>query len=234
MYRKQIVCWSFAVILAITSTFVMPIQQYAKSTGSNTWKKSVTVMQGKKKTVKLKKVKKKVKWKVIKGKNKIKICKKSGKYKNKIVIRGKKAGKAMIQAKEGKRTHKIKVIVKHKQTIAPTTKQIPAIETQTKVQDTTSEVAIEKYATVTFDCGWLAEKETRRIKIGEPYGEFSEPQVDSYVFNGWHTEYYGGHLVKETDICTGDVTLYAWLTHLGGAVNEEQKTYWIDELGNIY
>ncbi len=140
----------------------------------------------------------------------------------------------MIQAKEGKRTHKIKVIVKHKQTIAPTTKQIPAIETQTKVQDTTSEAAIEKYAAVTFDCGWLAEKETRRIKIGEPYGEFSEPQVDSYVFNGWHTEYYGGHLVKETDICTGDVTLYAWLTHLGGAVNEEQKTYWIDELGNIY
>ena len=80
------------------------------------------------------------------------------KYKNKIVIRGKKAGKAMIQAKEGKRTHKIKVIVKHKQTIAPTTKQIPAIETQTKVQDTTSEAAIEKYATVTFDCGWLAHR----------------------------------------------------------------------------
>ncbi len=64
----------------------------------------------------------------------------------------------MIQAKEGKRTHKIKVIVKHKQTIAPTTKQIPAIETQTKVQDTTSEAAIEKYATVTFDCGWLAHR----------------------------------------------------------------------------
>lgn len=93
MYRKQIVYWSFAVILAITSTFVMPIQQYAKSAGSNNWKKSVTVMQGKKKTVKLKKVKKKVKWKVIKGKNKIKICKKSGKYKNKIVIRGKKQEK---------------------------------------------------------------------------------------------------------------------------------------------
>ncbi|MCI9617046.1 MAG: InlB B-repeat-containing protein [Eubacterium sp.] len=230
MYRKQIVCWSFAVILAITSTFVMPIQQYAKSAGSNTWKKSVTVMQGKKKTVKLKKVKKKVKWKVIKGKNKIKICKKSGKYKNKIVIRGKKAGKAMIQAKVGKRTHKIKVVVKPKQPIELTTKQISAIETQTKVQDTTSEAAIEKYATVTFDCGGLAETETRKFKIGEPYGEFPEPQVDSYVYNGWYTKSHYGTLVKETDICTGDITLHACLIYLGGAVDEEQKTYWIDEL----
>ena len=130
----------------------------------------------------------------------------------------------------GKRKYKIKVTVKANQKNLPTNKQTPVLETTSKEQETTSEPVIEKYATVTFDCGWLAEKETRKIKIGEPYGEFPEPKVDSYVFNGWHTEYYGGDLVKETDICTGDVTLYAWLTHLGGAVDEEQKTYWIDEL----
>lgn len=228
MYRKQIIYWGLAVILVITSAFVMPVQEYAKGAASNL-EKNVTVVQGKKKTIKLKKVKKKVKWKVIKGKDKIKICKKRGKYKNKIVIRGKKTGKAMIQAKVGKRKYKIKVTVKANQKKLPTNKQMPVIETTSKKQETTPEPVVEKYATITFDCGELAETETRKAKIGEPYGEFPEPHVDSYVNQGWYTEYYSGVLVKETDICTGDITLYACLRYLGGAIPWSPPTYWIDE-----
>ncbi|MFQ9514516.1 MAG: BspA family leucine-rich repeat surface protein [Eubacterium sp.] len=74
-------------------------------------KKTVTINGGKSKSVKLKNVNKKVTWKVTKGKKNVTI-KKSGKYKNKIKITGKKKGTATIKATYKKKTYKIKVTVK--------------------------------------------------------------------------------------------------------------------------
>lgn len=63
-------------------------------------KKKITITQGEKVTLKVKKATKKVKWSVTKGKKVIKLSKKK---KASVVITGKKAGKAVVTAKAGKK-----------------------------------------------------------------------------------------------------------------------------------
>ncbi len=119
-----------AILLAITLTVAyMPASftnTQAASHKVKLSKKKVTITVGKKKTVTLKNVKAKVKWKVTKGKKVVSI-KKKGKYKNKVVIKAKKAGNAKIRATYKKKKYTIKVKVKKKgavsvTTVKPTTK----------------------------------------------------------------------------------------------------------------
>ena len=106
--RKPVVKRVIAVLLTITLVMcLLPANNIvqAKSHKVKLSKKNITVMIGKKKTVKLKKAKKKVKWKIVAGKKNISI-KKKGKLKNKLIVKGKKVGKAKIKAICGKKnTH---------------------------------------------------------------------------------------------------------------------------------
>lgn len=71
--------------------------------------KKLTVTVGKKKTLKLKNNKKKVKWTVTSGKARIKL---KSKKKTSVIVVGKKAGTAKVQAKVGKKKYTCKVTVK--------------------------------------------------------------------------------------------------------------------------
>ena len=73
-------------------------------------KKTVTVTVGKTVKLKLKNNKKKVKWTVISGKKNVSLSKKG---KAGVTIKGKKAGKAKVQAKIGKKKYVCKVTVKN-------------------------------------------------------------------------------------------------------------------------
>ena len=85
-------------------------------------KKTVTVTVGKTVKLKLKNNKKKVKWTVISGKKNVSLSKKG---KISVTIKGKKAGKAKVQAKIGKKKYVCKVTVKNKQK-AKSVKKTPA------------------------------------------------------------------------------------------------------------
>lgn len=76
-------------------------------------KKLVNVKVGKKTTIKLKSVHAKVKWKV-KDNKVAKIVNKKGKFKNVIIIKGKKEGKTVLIAKYRKSKYKINVKVNSK------------------------------------------------------------------------------------------------------------------------
>ena len=71
-------------------------------------KKTVTVNVGKTVKIKLQNNKKKVKWTVTSGKKNVKLSKKK---KTEVTIKGKKAGKAKVQAKVGKKKYVCKVTV---------------------------------------------------------------------------------------------------------------------------
>ena len=73
-------------------------------------KKTVTVTVGKTVKLKLKNNKKTVKWTVISGKKNVSLSKKG---KAGVTIKGKKSGKAKVQAKIGKKKYVCKVTVKN-------------------------------------------------------------------------------------------------------------------------
>ena len=77
---------------------------------SKTEQKKVTVNVGKTVKIKLQNNKKKVKWTVISGKKNVSLSKKG---KTGVTIKGKKAGKAKVQAKIGKKKYVCKVTVKN-------------------------------------------------------------------------------------------------------------------------
>ena len=85
-------------------------------------KKTVTVTVGKTVKLKLKNNKTTVKWTVISGKKNVSLSKKG---KTGVTIKGKKAGKAKVQAKIGKKKYVCKVTVKNKQK-AKSVKETPA------------------------------------------------------------------------------------------------------------
>ncbi len=98
---------------------------------------SVKLEKNDKKTIVLKNVKKKVKWKIKDGKV-IKIEQKKGKYKNKIIIVGKRTGKTTLVAIVGKKKYKLKiqVINKNKRTNKKETRA-PVSQTTAKTETTT-------------------------------------------------------------------------------------------------
>lgn len=181
---------------------------YAKSKVPILSDKSITLTQGIIKAVRLKHVSQTVKWKVVSGKKVIKIIKKSGKHRGTVKIKGIDAGNAVLQAKYGKKTYKVQITVKKNIELpkeeATILKIIPA--------------GPEEYATITFDCLGGLPIESIKRKIGEPYGELPRAEYEDYVFLGWETEKYNGKRISETDICKGDITLYA---HLVGMLEVE-------------
>lgn len=221
--KKKFIVGILSMVLLLSGIITAEqTEVYAKTKEVQLSRKKVTVVQEKTKTIRLKNVWKKVSWKVIKGKKVVKIVKKSGKYKNTIKLKGLKEGKAVIRAKYGKKTYKVKITVKKSEKnsnevvnpqetmVNPTPQETTTTPENPSVEPTTPE---EKYATVSFVTHGLMETEIESIsvKIGEPYGQLPEPITEKYWFMGWSTEYYNGTIIKETDICTGDIVLYAKL-----------------------
>ena len=103
-----------AVLLVFVLAFtMMPQNVLAAKKKVKLSKKSVTITVGKTVKVKLKNNKKKVKWTVTSGKKNVKLSKKK---KTGVTIHGKKAGKAKVQAKVGKKKFVCKVTVKNADT----------------------------------------------------------------------------------------------------------------------
>ncbi len=97
------------LLVFVLSFSVIPQNVFAAKKKVKLSKKSVTVTVGKTVKVKLKNNKKKVKWTVTSGKKNVKLSKKK---KTSVTIQGKKAGKAKVQAKVGKKKFVCKVTVK--------------------------------------------------------------------------------------------------------------------------
>ena len=66
-------------------------------------------------------------------------------------------------------------------------------------------------ATVTFETngGKALEESTRKIEIGEAYGELPVPTYNGYEFLGWFTGAEDGSKIENEDVCVKDITLYA-------------------------
>ena len=109
-YNMKKVRGTVAFLLVFVLSFsVIPQNVLAAKKKVKLSKKSVTVTVGKTVKVKLKNNKKKVKWTVTSGKKNVKLSKKK---KTGVTIHGKKAGKAKVQAKVGKKKFVCKVTVK--------------------------------------------------------------------------------------------------------------------------
>ncbi len=48
-----------------------------------------------------------------------------------------------------------------------------------------------------------------KLNVNSAYGDLPTPVRKGYSFAGWYTADKGGTKIKSTDICTGDITLYA-------------------------
>lgn len=98
-----------AVLLIFAMAFsVTPQSAFAAKKKVKLNKNKVTVKVGQKITVKLKNNKKKVKWSISSGKKNVALSKKK---KTSVMIRGRKAGKAKVQAKVGKKKYVCQVTV---------------------------------------------------------------------------------------------------------------------------
>ena len=102
-------------------------------------KKTVTVSVGKKKTIILKKVKHRVVWKIVYGKKNVSI-KKKGKYKQKIVIKGRKVGNAKIKAIYGNKKFTLKVKLKANEETVNKSGEGSSVFTTKSVESSTVEV----------------------------------------------------------------------------------------------
>lgn len=225
---KRFTSFILVIVLVFVEIFtLLPKTILAKNGKTALSRKKITMKVGKKKTIKLKNAKKRVKWKVIKGKKVVRITKISGKRKNVIKVKGRKAGIAQIKAKCGKKTYKVKIRVnnstKEGNKVLPTKPE----EQTTSEEETT--LVPKKYATVKFDTGRGPKVEDMTFEIGKPYGILPEPKREpfgdtEYNFLGWFTESYSGKRVRETDICTGDITLYAFFIAIGGDISHDHET----------
>ncbi len=127
-HRKQ---W---IALVVAAMIVAPISEtgVAKAAGKTKLnKKKVTLEEGESSIIKLKKNKKKVKWSV----SKKKIVSLKVKNKNTVTITAKKAGKAKVVAKVGKKKYTCNIIVEEKPTESPT--PTPVVTVQPPVVNTT-------------------------------------------------------------------------------------------------
>lgn len=140
---KKFICVVMMLSVIVNSFNVQALTKKNKVLLSN---KKVVIRVGQKKNVKLKNVKSRVKWKILKGRKLISIRRK-GKYKNKIVIIGKKEGKAVLQANYGKKKYKIKIHVKKK-------------EYETKIKSPQTETAVEQLQTTMMQPETITQPET--------------------------------------------------------------------------
>ena len=108
-----------AIVLTFTMAATMvPQSAEAAKKKVKLDKKTVTVTVGKTVKLKLKNNKKKVKWTVISGKKNVSLSKKG---KTGVTIKGKKVGKAKVQARIGKKKYVCKVTVKNPKKIQNST-----------------------------------------------------------------------------------------------------------------
>lgn len=104
----------FALFLVfVMAVSVMPQNAFAAKKKVKLNKKAITVTVGESAKLRLKNNKKKVKWIIASGKKNVTLSKKK---KTSVVIKGKKAGKAKVQAKIGKKKYNCKVTVKKAET----------------------------------------------------------------------------------------------------------------------
>ena len=127
--RKQktlVLLLIFAMALSL-----LPQSAFAAKKKVKLNKKTVTVNVGKTVKIKLQNNKKKVKWTVASGKKNVTLSKKK---KTEVTIKGKKAGKAKVQAKVGKKKYVCKVTVKVKKRANSSAKK-----TQTNTSNTSAQ-----------------------------------------------------------------------------------------------
>lgn len=125
MRKRKNMLLSFILTLAMVMGLSVPSANAAKAVKLNTKKATITV--GKTKKIKVKNTKKKAKWSIKKGKKYIKLTKKK---KNSVTVKAKKKGKAVVQAKIGKKKLTCKItVVKKKKNIADDDKQRQATKT---------------------------------------------------------------------------------------------------------
>ena len=98
------------LLIFVLALSLFPQSAFAAKKKVKLNKKTVTVNVGKTVKIKLQNNKKKVKWTVISGKKNVSLSKKG---KTGVTIKGKKAGKAKVQAKIGKKKYVCKVTVKN-------------------------------------------------------------------------------------------------------------------------
>lgn len=141
---KKALATSLAICLTICSVFSSAQLKYSTAAKKKVKldKKSVTVYVGKTVKIKLKNNKKKTKWTTISGKKNVSLSKKK---KTSVTIKGKKAGKAKVQAKIGKKKYIATVTVlgkaKEKQTKSPdVTPQITPNNAQAVVPTPTQKI----------------------------------------------------------------------------------------------
>ena len=103
--KSMVLLLIFAMALSL-----LPQSAFAAKKKVKLNKKTVTVNVGKTVKIKLQNNKKKVKWTVTSGKKNVTLSKKK---KTEVTIKGKKAGKAKVQAKVGKKKYVCKVTVKN-------------------------------------------------------------------------------------------------------------------------
>ena len=144
---------AFVMVIVMSISFIPSTSTEAALKKVKLNKKSVQVTVGKTTKVKLKNAGKKVKW-TIGDKKIVKITKKLGSKKNKITIKGKKAGSTKITAKCGKKkyTVKVKVVVKNVEKEAVVTPHTtkPTEET-TETEENFQIVATVPYDKITVD-----------------------------------------------------------------------------------
>lgn len=141
---------TLAVALTFAMTVVMvPQSALAAKKQVKLNKKSVSVAVGKTVKVKLKNNKKKVKWTVVSGKKNVALSKKG---KTGVTIKGKRVGKAKVQAKIGKRKYVCTVTVTNKnktQTTAAKKTAAPGNTTGTTAGKNTGSTTAKPTATPT-------------------------------------------------------------------------------------
>lgn len=141
--NNELVKKGLAIILALVLTVslvpdsVIPVNAATGKVKLN--KKTVTVSVGKKKTIILKKVKHRVVWKIVYGKKNVSI-KKKGKYKQKIVIKGRKVGNAKIKAIYGNKKFTLKVKLKANEETVNKSGEGSSVFTTKSVESATVEV----------------------------------------------------------------------------------------------
>lgn len=219
MRNKKIISMILTLVIVFTSIPMMGYSLQAKTKVPALSSKKVVIKKGKTKTVKLKNATKKVQWKAVSGRKNVKIVKKSGKYKNKIKLKARRKGSAVLVAVHGKKIYILNVIVKEKGVVVPEPTTKPNEEPTTKPEPTTENQEPE-YATITFLGIDKKVVCTMEYQKGKAYGSLPFMYLEQYVFLGWDTEYYGGEVVKESDICQGDATFFAALYKLLPTVEE--------------
>ena len=225
MSNRKIISIILALVLVFTSIPAVSYSLQAKTKAPVLNSKKVVVKKGKTKTVKLKNARKKVQWKIVNGRKNVKIIKKSGKYQNKIKLKAVKKGNAVLVAVHGKKIYTLKVTVQGKSAVIPQPTVKPKEEATTKEEVTTKEEATTEgekaeYATVTF-LGFDDEVVcTMEYEKGKPYGKFPKLHREDYLFLGWHMNSDIGKRVRESDVCIGDITLYAKFVMLLPPVEE--------------